>query len=345
MKTGTYKKTDKGIVEISNNNSTLEVKDDMAVLLDEYQTIFNLIDKGSNVISFVKTSEHQDSLLDSLQIAIAKLLNTKEYINHVNIRGLLRQALYNRTIDNIRHEGTYLTFREDYSEYCQDSAYGVTKQYLNEMMLSVKEILTVSEYQIFKLYHVKDLTYQDIADKLDSNISDVYRQVKWINHKIAGKDNPLNLKCLYDERYVAYQSQGKKRQHKRKVLTQKEIIELCDKPYKLALDKYKESEKFKPENIPANKALQFPTINYFPVKRNDFGLVNETKEEIEYVSTLAYTGSYLPYEVKGYSSKEYRRKRYVRQYQRTLPYGDNPDTFELFKGHKSYLYSDGIQGV
>lgn len=337
MKTGIYKKTDKGVVEISNNNSTLQVNSDEAVLLDVYQDLFDRIDKGSKVINFVKTKEYKDSLLDSLQNVIERLLESKEYIGHKNIKGLFKRAFYNRTIDLIRYESTYDIFRQDFSEYCQDNDYGITKQYLNEMLIDIKSILSISEYQLFRLYHVKGFSTRKIAVKLEASQSDIARQIVNINNQIAGEKNILNFSALFDQRYVAHNSGKKKRQHKRKVLTQKEIIELSGKPYKLEVENYTEPKKNIPEFIPLNKVLQYPTKKYFEVIRNDFGYINESKNEIDYVSSLTYNHSKIELPVKVYSQVEYRRKRYIRQYQRTLKKGQRYMEKPLVKGWKSHV--------
>ena len=120
-------------------------------------------------------------------------------------------------------------------------------------------------------------------------------------------------------------------------LSQKEIIELSGKPYKLELDKYTKQRQNIPELIPLNKALQFPTKEYFEVIRNTFGLVNEQKAEIDYVSSLTYNHSKIDLPVKAYSQAEYRRKRYVRQYQRTLKKGQRYMEKPLVKGWKSHV--------
>ena len=346
MKTATYKKTGKGIIKIEekdfNNNF-----DSKTVLLSEYQTLFNKICKGSNVLNFVKTSEYKEGLSDVLQDIMTNLIESREYENYdkKQIKNLLYQRLSDRVIDNFRKESTFDIFKNDYTEYVEDASYGVTRQYLHEMLLEVKTRLTLSEYKIFELYHVKGYSSYQIAESLKTSQSDIARSIKKINDKIIGTDkiDGLCFKTLFDTRYVAYNTGKKKRQHKRKVLTRKEIINLSGKVRHIDKESYIEPIKIEKESIPENKCLQYPTINYFKREKYNHSYISGTDIQIEYISTLVYGKSTLPVEIKGYSSKEYRRKRYVRKYTRNLKHGINLKSHALFDGHKSYLYEDGIQ--
>ena len=326
MKTGTYKRQNGKVVEIeinSNDNSNLVDNDPLTALLAEYQTIFNHIDKGSNVVNFVKTKEYKQGLLDCLQETIAKLIDSKEYENHVNIKGLLRKAFYNRTIDNLRYESTYLIFKQDFSEYCQDMNYGVTKQYLNEMMLTVKQVLSEYEYKIFKLYHIKGFTIKDIAKQYDSSYSDIQRTIVNIGNKIVGTEKRQGLKfsCLFDNRYVSHFSGKKKRQHKRKVLTKKEIIQKSSNVAHIDIENYSPMESIKPMTIPSNKALSYSTKGYF--KRHKYGIDiisgNEIDKDIEYISTLTY-GNSNALDYNPVFKNAYRHKRAIRQYNRNMKF-------------------------
>ena len=73
------------------------------------------------------------------------------------------------------------------------------------------------------------------------------------------------------------------------------------------------------------------------------GRTHHGRNNFEFVSGV-YANSQLPIPENKIGYKEYRRKRHIRKYVRGLKRVKKEDiTFELFDGHKSYLYKDGIQ--
>lgn len=287
MKSSTYKKVDGKVVEIGNNISNLE-KSPLDKLLAIYQDLFNRINNGSQVVNFTKSKEYKESLLDCLQNVMIKILEKNEYQDMENLKGYFKKCFYDRYIDNIRFESTYDIFRQDFSEYCQNPDFGISKQYLDEMILSIQKILSISQFKIFKLYHIKGYTMQTIADKLNTYKVDISRQVTNINNRIAGDKNILNFACIFDNRYVSHFSGKKKRQLKRKVLTHKEYIDLSSKPYNLDISDYNPPSDYIPESIPENKAMAYPTKQYYRVKKENFSYCNGNadKESYFFISNL-----------------------------------------------------------
>jgi DNA-directed RNA polymerase specialized sigma24 family protein len=322
MKSVTYKKVDGKVVEIVINNNKLEDFNPEKFLMDCYSKLFNLITNGSNVTPFVKTKEYKESLQESLQDTLLKMLENKEYKNHSNIAGLLRKNFYNRTLNILRSETTYLIFKRDYSEYCQDSSNGVTKQFMDEMLIAVKSLLLVSEYQLFKLYHIQGLTIEKIAVKINSTYGQVHRSIQWINTKIE----KLNFSTCFDSRYTAHFSGKKKRQHKRKIMTHKEVIELSSKVDNIAIDDYSPASTLERYNLDLHKLpynakqgsykdIMIDKSSYHTIANGNF-----TYNEVNHVIQNVYANSCIipTFEVKEKRHIAYRRKRYARQYQNSL---------------------------
>ena len=346
MKTTCYKKTGNGIEKISNDFNKLESNSPETVLMDCYQHLFNLIDKGSNVLYFVKTSEYKESLKDILQDILIDLLQSKEYLDYQdNIKGLLDKRLSDRTKNNIRKEVTFDIFKQDFSDFVAEQTYGVTKQYLFEMLLEIKSLLTKSEYEIFKAYHVKGYSMEKIANNLKTYKVDISRQIKLIGDKIIGtnKRNGLCFKTLFDSRYIAYQSQGKKRQHKREVLTRKKVIELSGKAYNI--DKSNYIPPIKESLLP----LDFTKLPYTPkhglkdilIDKSSYHVIangNFVYNKVNVVIQNVYQNSCtIDMPITVYNSKEYRRKREVRKYYRTLKKFKVEKSFDLSLKHGRYL--------
>jgi DNA-directed RNA polymerase specialized sigma24 family protein len=322
MKSSTYKKVDGKVIKIDNKNNKLEDFNPESFLMECYNKLFNLITSGSNVTPFVKTKEFKESLQESLQDTLLKMIENKEYENHSNIAGLLRKNFYNRTLDKLRSETTYEIFKRDFSEYCQDSSYGVTKEFLNDMLIAVKTLLTISEYKLFKLYHIQGLTIEKITVKLDTNYSQVHRSIQWINSKIE----KLNFNVCFDNRYVAHFSGKKKRQHKRKILTHKECIDLSGKINNIDTVDYTPTSTLERYNLDLHK---------LPYNSKQGGYKDITLDQSSYLQIASGGYSYnanrviiqnvysdsgiMPTnEIKESRCKAYRRKRYARIYKRNL---------------------------
>ena len=348
MKSIAYKRTENGIEQINNDFNNLNENSPETALMAVYEDLFNKIDKGSMVLMNVRTKEYKESLIDSLQSVMAKTLEDKGYLKAKDMNHFLRKCLLNRFLDNYRMETRYNVFKNDNLDLIiDDKENGITKEFIKTCLIEIKNILNDNDYKIFKLYHIKGFKIQDIVNKLDSSIGNIHRAITRISNKI----DHLKISYLYDIRYTSYNSQKKKRQHKRKVMTKKEYRDLCGIGYRVAIDDYQEQKPFNPEPIDSNK-IPFNPIQscYHEVvidKRimtqiADTGTLDKDSQFLRNV----YTNSYLPIPDKPkYSFKEYRRKKYLRLYLRNIRIGiAKENTRELFKGHKSYLYDDGIQG-
>ena len=340
MKTSTYKKTDKGIEKISNDFDKLEVNDNQTVLLSKYQTLFNKIDKGSKVLSFVRTSENKDSLMDCLQNVMVKILAEKNLNDIDDISKYFNKMFSDRYKDYIRVESRYDIFKTDNLEHVIESKEsGITKEYINQCLIEIKAILSISEYNLFKLYHIKGYKQKEIAIKLNTNDFNINRQIKALNNKL---DN-LKIAYLYDNRYVSHNTGKKKRSHKRSVLTQKQVIELSGKPYKIDKDNYQESIPLKSipldtSKLPYSKGHGMKDIiidkSSYMVIYNGNAIYQEKKIVIQNVYDKSIV---LDIPVKKYSAKEYRRKRYVRKYRRSLKVVQAYKNEPLTNGYKCHL--------
>ena len=328
MKSVTYKKTDKGIIEVNNSDFDNNEIDNLSILMAEYEVLNKKIRYGSRVVNFVKTKEYKQSLEDSLQNVIMELLESKEYENHNNVRGLLRKAFYNRSIDSLRHESTYEIFKLDFSEYCQNKNYGITKQFLDEMLLTIKEILTSEQYKIFKLYHIKGLTLKEIAKEFDTSFQVIDYQLKKIGNKIIGDGNKydgLKIACLVDGRYTSHNTGKKRRQHKRKQLTQKQIIKLSGKPYHLSIDDYQKPLPIKRDKLDLSKLphTDKQNIKEFKIDKSSYMVVASNnyiynKQEV-FVSNVYQESIVLP--CNNPYRNNYRYKRACRIAARQYKYG------------------------
>ena len=267
MKSATYKRENGKVIEIKSESSNLGNNDAEAVLLAKYEDLFNQIDKGSQVVSFIKTKEYKDSLIDILQNCMVKILSKNEYKTHVNPAYLLKKIFYDRCIDYLRTEQSYSIFKQDNLDLVvENRESGITENYIQQCITEIKNILSVTEYKIFTLYHVNGYTMQEMETKIDMSYGSINSMVNTVNNKI----DKLKIAYLYNCRYATYNSQGKKRQHKRKVLTRKEIIELCGMPYKISIELYQSSQvESSKEVIPHNKCLSYGTKQYFKVSSND----------------------------------------------------------------------------
>jgi len=327
MKTDTYKKTDNGIEKIGNDFNKLNDNNPLTVLLAEYEDLFHKIQYGSNVTNFVRTKEYKEGLQDSLQWTMAEILESKVYEKHDNIPALLKTVFYKRTMNNMRNENTYKIFIEDFSEYVQSKNYGVTKEYLSEIMVEVKKALSVSQYEIFELYHLKDYSIEDIRDKRNMTFYSVQSQVRAINNKL----DKLKVVHFFDTRYTSYNSPKKKRQHKRKVMTWKEYQELSGNTYQINEVDYIPTEKLITNNN-GSKGYSTSKLPYsIAQSRKDIALDHTVKtqicNEVEVMKqdkaflTGIYSDSYLPYEkpkhikqrMNKYQSKKFKRI-YIRQH-------------------------------
>lgn len=326
MKTATYKRTGKGIVEITNENNNLE-----DLFLMAYNQAYSDIKRGRYTFTL-------ENLQDAIT-AILERIETIELDGYQAVYHYLISACSRREKTSIRQAMSLDLMKNIQCEYFIENS-GISDVYISEILLEIKRILTLSELEIFNLYHVEGYTQKEIAEKLDTYRIDILRKLDTINRKIEN----LKVSYFFDCMYVAYQSQKKKRQHKRKVLQHKDYIALSGSVIGINKTDYKEQKPLKLVNIPANKALQYPTINYFiREKNNTFDYYNAGKET-EYVSTLTYTKSKLSVETRLYSAKNYRLKKSARIYKRTLKImRKEKETRELFKGHRSRLFKDGIQ--
>jgi transposase len=259
--------------------------------------------------------------MDSLQTVMAEILTINDYQNKPNIKGYLKKCFFNRVVDEIRHETTYEIFKKDFSEYCQDSSHGVTKIYFNEMILNIKQVLLVSEFEIFKLYHVAGMSSEKIAKKLDYCQKTIINRVKTINDKIED----LHFKNCFDNRYVSHFSGKKKRQHKRKIMTKKEIIELSGMPYDIAIDDYSKQAELVRYNLDLEKLpySQAHGIKDIMIDKSSYHTIangNFVYNQVNHVIQNVYSNScILPIsEVKEKRHITYRKKRYARKYQNSL---------------------------
>ena len=286
MKTIAYKKTENGKVEKIN---PVKVIDNETALLDKYETLFNKIDKGSPVLSFVRTKENQHGLMDCLQSVMVKILAEKNLEDIKDVSAYFNKMFSDRYKDQIRTESRYEIFKTDNLDHVIESREnGITQDYINECLTAIKGLLTVSEYKLFTLYHVKGYRQNEIAVKLDTYPMVINRKVKNLNNKLE----TLKINYLYENRYVAYQSQGKKRQHKRSVLTEKQIKELSGKTYHVAIENYQESKRLIPKGLdqsklPYSKAhglkdIQLDKSSYMVIANGNFAY-NEKVEIIQNV--------------------------------------------------------------
>lgn len=348
MKSIAYKKTENGIEKIDNDFNNLNNNSPESVLLAVYEHLFNKIDKGSNVLMNVKTSEYKDSLIDNLQSVMVKILAEKSYLQAKDMNSFLRKCLFNSFLNSIDRETRYNIFKTDNLDLIIDSKEnGITKDYINECLIEIKNILSDSEYKIFRLYHVKGYTLKEIEVKLEIAYGTLVNRIRLIGNKI----DKLKISYLYENRYLAYNTGKKKRQHKRKVMTRKEYQELCGITFKVAIEDYQEQKEFNPEPIDSNK-IPFTSIQSC---YHEVVIDKRIQTQIADIGTLdrdsqflrnTYSNSNLTYsQTKSYSAKNYRMKKYQRIYNRNLKKGiAETKPIELFPGHKSYLYDDGIQG-
>lgn len=318
MKTVAYKKTDKGIVKISNKTNSLE---DMVLIA--YNRLYKEI-----------SSKRYTFGHDSLQNAITAIWSRLEAI-----KGLTQEEIYkylvkacsNKEIDEIRQSIRYNLLKESNLDRIENIDSGITEVFIAEVMHNIKRVLTDREYQLFYLYHIKGLTQKEIAKKFDSYEMSIHRRLEVIGKKI----DSLKVNYLFDTFYVSWQSHKKRR-----YCRYADYKEDSGLTYKIDKSKYEPIKK-EPIKINPNKCLQYPTKKYF--EASPFVYMNDGRNNFEFVSGV-YANSQLPIPENKIGYKEYRRKRHIRKYVRGLKRVKKEDiTFELFDGHKSYLYKDGIQ--
>lgn len=294
MKSSTYKKTADGIVKIDSNINKLELnKSDM--FLKAYQQA--ILDVSNKRYTFT-----MENLQDAIT-AILGRLNDIEISEYKEIYHYLISACSKREKYSIRQSISFDLMKDIQCEYFIENS-GINQTYILEVINEIKKVLLISEYKVFNLYHVKGYTQKQIAVKLDSNQTDISRILETVLRKIEN----LKISYLYENRYIAYQSKKKKRQHKRKVLTQKEVIELCGEISKVKISDYKPSEKLQSNNIPSNKGLSYPTKQYYKTKREDFAYTGkiELQDEYYFTSNLTLGKSKIkPFVIDGKKTIEY----------------------------------------
>jgi RNA polymerase sigma factor (sigma-70 family) len=268
MKTDTYKRID-GKVEKLNDFNNLENSHE-AVLMAEYQDLFDKITNGSKVVNFIKTREFKDSLQDVLQEVTTKVLQDGKFLEIPisEIKIFLKGCFIKKVISRLDSETRYNIFKRDNLDLIiEDKESGITQEYISECLIAIKNLLSESQYKLFSLYHIKGYTMEEIALQLSTNKMEISRKIKSISIKIED----LKISYLYENRYLAYTSHKKKRQHKRKVLSRKEIIELSGMPYQMSIEVYQESKEVKEvkEVIPFNKCMSYPTKQYYKVTGED----------------------------------------------------------------------------
>jgi predicted DNA-binding protein YlxM (UPF0122 family) len=289
MKTDTYKRID-GKVEKLNDFNNLENSHE-AVLMAEYQDLFDKITNGSKVVNFVKTNEFKESLQDVLQDVVTVILQDGKYleipVNEIKI--FLKGCFIKRVINKIDMETRYNIFKRDNLELIIDNKEsGITQEYISACLVEIKNLLSKSQYELFFMYHVEGYSMEAIALQLNSNKMDVSRKLKSIGNKIEN----LKIAYLYENRYLAYTSHKKKRQHKRKVLTKQEVIDLSGMPYQISREVYFESKEVKEvkEVIPFNKCLSYPTKQYYKVTGEDKNQIADmgcnSKKDFYFITNL-----------------------------------------------------------
>ena len=269
MKSATYKKQNGKVVEIINNNSTLEDR-----FLNAYNQAVIDIKRGRYTFT-----------LDSLQDAITAILSridSIELASQDSAYHYLISACSKREKHCIRQAISFDLMKDIQCEYFIENS-GISETYVSEAIQAIKGRLTDNEYQVFSLYHIAGYTLNEVALKLDTYHKDIAKKLE----VIAGKIDTLKIAYLYDNRYVAYQSKKKKRQHKREVLQHKDYIKLSGMVFKGDIENYKPIEN-NPIDIPKEKCLSYATKEYFEIKATDYAYRDETNtNEFILVSNLA----------------------------------------------------------
>jgi predicted DNA-binding protein YlxM (UPF0122 family) len=198
---------------------------------------------------------------------MVKVLADKSYLDIRDMNVFLRKCLMNRFLDMVKTESRHNIFKTDNLELIvENKESGITENYINQCIMEIKNILTETEYKIFRLYHIKGYTIKEIENKIDMSHGAIYNLIQKVNNRI----DKLKIAYLYENRYLAYDSHKKKRQHKRKVLTRKEIIEKSGVPHRISQEVYADSQVVvNQESIPFNKCLSYPTKQYYKVSSND----------------------------------------------------------------------------
>jgi hypothetical protein len=254
MKTACYKKTDNGIEKIENDFDKLNDNNPEAVLLKVYQDLFNKIDKGSNVVSFVRTSEYKDGLLDALQRTIEDTLRNKSYLKSDNIKGDFLHAFYCDSKNMLNEIINFDLLKNAYSDLIIESRdYGVTDTYINEVVNLISKDLTDIGKRIFFSYYVKGLTIKEIAEDMGTDFSNIQRSLQGLAKHI----HKFKVSYFYENRYVAYNSGKKKRQHIRLIDSNKKLEAenktLHGIPYHISVSDYEPQETYNGFTVPTNK--------------------------------------------------------------------------------------------
>ncbi len=283
MKSIAYKRENGKVVELVNNNNTLE---DMFLMA--YNQTLAEIKRGRFTFTSVNL---QDAIT-----AIWERLESIELTDYQEVYHYLVSACSKREKYEIRQAISLDLMKDIQCEYFIEQS-GISDTYISEVIGHIRDTLTDKEYQLFNLFHVSGYTQSEIAVKLETYQKDISRKLELIAEKIKH----LKIAYFFDCRYVAYQSKSKRR-----YVRYEESIGESGIGYKLDKANY-EPITNEPVKIPLNKALSYPTKQYYKTKREDFAYCQKDKQdEYFFISNLTLGHSKIkPHVVDNKKTIEY----------------------------------------